>query len=92
MSKRQVVSKINKHSMEMIRLGDEGEYEWYVTRMNKGAAYDSIKKMMSQHGWEFQEQMGAGFKFGKGNKSIIGTTQMWTRKYVLYKVPAYWNQ
>ena len=51
----------------------------------------SMKKWLLKKGWRFKEQMGAGFIFVKDGKQLIAATQMWTRKYVITKIPKEWK-
>ncbi|WP_226087599.1 hypothetical protein [Mesobacillus sp. S13] len=50
-------------------------------------ADENIKQMIGSSGWEFKEKDGAGLFFEKDGRRLIATTQMWTGKYVLVKIP-----
>lgn len=43
--------------------------------------------MIGSKGWKFKEKEGSGLFFEKGDEKLIVTTEMWTGKYVLVKVP-----
>lgn len=85
-SKGKVISMLNHSSQEIIKIGEENEYDWYITRMEQGKAYVNLKQLMWSHGWKFKDQMGAGYIFSKNGKEIVVETQMWTSKYVLCQV------
>lgn len=86
-SKREVVQKVNKSDESFVYLTKENGYEWYISKMNQGKAYEHLKQVMKEDSWNFKEQMGAGFIFQKENKEIIIESQMWTGKYVIFQIP-----
>lgn len=49
----------------------------YSSRMSD----ENIKQMIGSNGWEYKEKDGDG-------KRLIATTQMWTKDYVLVKIPS----
>ena len=49
---------------------------------------ENIKQMIGSNGWEYKEKDGAGLLFEKDGKRLIATTQMWTKDYVLVKIPS----
>lgn len=60
--------------------------------MDQGKGYEHIKNMIRGKGWTFVEQEGSGYFFEKDGQKLIVTTEMWTRKYVLAKVPVQVNE
>jgi hypothetical protein len=88
-SKREVIAKLNgSPGGELVRIAAERGYEWYIVRMEGGNAYDALKKKMTDDGWAFAEQLGAGFKFEKEGRSVMAVTRMWTGNYVICQIPA----
>ncbi|MFK5707550.1 hypothetical protein [Lysinibacillus boronitolerans] len=86
-SKREVVQKANKSDESIVYLTKENGYEWYISKMNQGEAYEYLKQMMKKKGWNYKEQMGAGFIFQKENKEeLIVGSEMWTGKYVIFQI------
>lgn len=53
----------------------------YITK--SGNEYEPLKQFMNEKGWEYQEQMGAGFVFKKGNDTTTVSTRLYTKKFVL---------
>ncbi|WP_025027379.1 hypothetical protein [Caldalkalibacillus mannanilyticus] len=88
-SKRATLNKISESADSIVKLTDEKNYEWYISKMNQGQAYEHIKKLMMDRGWIFKEQQGSGYFFEKGNSVIIVESEMWTGKYVIFKIPKY---
>ena len=86
-SKREVVSIGNSSNENIIKLTEENGYDWFITKMNQGRAYEQLKQMMGSKGWAFKEQLGAGLIFRKGNKELIIESEMWTGKYVIFQIP-----
>lgn len=88
LSKREVAPKANKLDEGFVYLTKENGYEWYISKMNQGEAYEHLKQMMNEKGWNYKEQMGAGFIFQKENKEeLIVESEMWTGKYVIFQIP-----
>lgn len=86
-SKREVVQIANKTDESIVYLITENGYEWYISKMDQGEAYEQLKLMMKEKGWNYREQMGAGFIFQKENKEeIIVGSEMWTGKYVIFQI------
>ena len=86
-SKREGVQKVNKSDESIVYLTTENGYEWYISKMNQGEAYEQLKQMMKGKGWNYKEQMGAGFIFQKESKELIVESEMWTGKYVIFQIP-----
>lgn len=71
-------------------LSKEDNWTWYVTRSNNNGILEAdkkIKEMISKEEWTFKDKDGSGLIFEKNGKRLIVTTEMWTGKYVLFKVP-----
>ncbi|MFC7686457.1 hypothetical protein [Ureibacillus sp. GCM10028918] len=52
-------------------------------------ADENVKQLVAAKGWEFKEKDGSGLFFEKNGERLIATTQMWTKEYVLVKIPHY---
>ncbi|MDF2946487.1 MAG: hypothetical protein K0S51_1166 [Bacillales bacterium] len=64
----------------------------YIKLITKTGRYDEninvMKNYMKEYGWEYKEQMGAGYFFEKGNKKIhVSTRQYTTSQYFVWEVP-----
>ncbi|WP_410511698.1 hypothetical protein PaeBR_16715 [Paenibacillus sp. BR2-3] len=58
-------------------------------RGNQGEGSRKLILAMEQRQWRFKEQLGSGYIFeDRNNRTAIVESQMWTRKYVLFQVPA----
>ena len=51
----------------------------------------SIELLMSNNGWTLTQIEGNSLFFKKRNEVLLVSTQMWTNKYRLVKVPAYFT-
>ncbi|MEW9674278.1 hypothetical protein [Ammoniphilus sp. 3BR4] len=91
-SKSEVLALINDSTEPIVKIAEENGYEWFITRMEQGKAYQNLKNMMNNNGWKFKDQMGAGFIFEKNGTEVIATTEMWTRKYVICKIKKDWGK
>lgn len=89
--KQVVVSQLKKADDQLILLGadDHSKYIWVGARTASGFyAADRLKSILKQAGWSFHEQEGAGYFFQHGTEKIVITSQMWSRDFVLFKIPA----
>lgn len=90
LSAKEAIDKLKESESKIAEIAVEGDSIWYITRNeNKGIsiADENIKQMIGSNGWEFKEKDGAGLFFEKDGRRLIATTQMWTEKYVLVKIP-----
>lgn len=90
LSVKEILHKFDDSSEDVVMLSNEDNRTWYITRSNKEGivgADEKIKKMISLKGWSFKHKDGSGLIFEKDGESLIITTEMWTSKYVLVKVP-----
>jgi predicted RNA binding protein YcfA (HicA-like mRNA interferase family) len=91
-SKKEVLQSINKASDPIVKIANEDEHDWFITRADQGEYRETIKEMIGDQGWEFVTQDGSGYFFEKGDEKLIVTTKMWTGKYVMVKVPQDWEE
>lgn len=91
-SKREVLQSINESSEPIVKIANEGGYDWFITRADQGEYREILKTMIGDHGWEFETQDGSGYFFEKEDEKLIVTTQMWTGEYVMVQVPVGWEE
>ena len=86
--KRLIKLKVSDNKVSEIAV--EGDFIWCITRSEKkgiSIADENIKQMVVSNGWEFKQKDGSGLFFEKDEERLIATTQMWTKNYVLVKIP-----
>ena len=91
MSAKEAIDILKESESKIAEIAVEGDFIWYITRSeNKGIsiADENLKHMIGSNGWEFKEKDGAGLFFEKDGRRLIATTQMWTKNYVLVKIPS----
>jgi hypothetical protein len=91
LSAKEAIDKLKESDSKIADIAVEEDFIWYITSSeNKGKsiADENIKQMVVSNGWEFKDKDGAGLFFEKDDKSLIATTQMWTKNYVLVKIPS----
>lgn len=86
-SKYEVINKVNKSNGNIVKITDEDSYQWYISEMKQGRAYENLKRLMEDKGWFFKEQLGSGFVFQNEQGEIMVSSEMWTRKYVIFHFP-----
>ena len=85
-STKAILDKLNDSKEDVVKVSKQDNRTWYITKSNDNAD-EKIKKMVSTKGWAFKGKDGSGLFFEKGDENLIITTEMWTSKYVLVKVP-----
>lgn len=90
-SAKEAIDKLQESDGKLAEIAVEGDSIWYITSSeNKGIsiADENIKQMVVSNGWEYKQKDGSGLFFEKDRERLIATTQMWTKNYVLVKVPS----
>lgn len=76
----------------MEKLTVEDGFAWYITsEQDMSIVDDTIKKLVDQNKWIYKDKEGSGLIFEKQEKKLIVTTQKWTGKYVIVKIPSNFN-
>ncbi|PIC79427.1 hypothetical protein CSV75_12610 [Sporosarcina sp. P18a] len=89
LSAKEVIRQLNDSDQKIVEIAAEEDSAWYITRsQNKGIsiADETIKEMIGSKGWAFKTKEGSGLFFEKEGETLLVTTQMWTKKYVLVHV------
>jgi hypothetical protein len=92
LSAKEAIDKLRESDSKIAEIAVEGDSIWYITSSeNKGIsiADENIKQMIVSNGWEFKQKDGSGLFFEKDGEKLIATTQMWTKNYVLVKIPMF---
>ncbi len=86
-SKREAIKLLNDKNQELIKLRDNDLYSWYGYKGNQSDGSKALIKTLKEREWIFKEQLGSGYIFQDSlNTTKVVASQMWTGKYVLYKV------
>lgn len=87
-SKQQAYAKISNSNGTIEFLSHRDHYNWYIYQGNTKDGMDELIQRFNTIGLQFKEQIGAGYFFTDDNKTdvIIVESQMWTSKYIIYKV------
>ena len=91
LSGKEILHILNNSNEDVVELAKEEQRTWYITKINNNGIQEAdtkIKNMLLSKGWAFKEKDGSGLFFEKNNEILIVTTEVWTNKYVLIKVPA----
>nr|WP_144928310.1 hypothetical protein [Paenibacillus bovis] len=91
---KEAIHKLKESDSKLAEIAVEGDYIWYIiSSKNKGIDFadENIKQLVAANGWEFKDKAGAGLIFEKDGETLVATTQMWTKKYVLVKIPSYFK-
>lgn len=89
-SKKEVTELLGENTGKIVKLTTEGNVDWYGygPQANQATAAEAMKRALTETGWTFIQQEGAGYFFERGKEKMVITTQMWTGDYVLYRIPA----
>lgn len=89
-SAKEVIDVLKESDSKMVEIFEEGDSIWYIINIENKSfmeADETIKQMVVSEGWEFKEKDGSGLFFEKDGDRLIATTKMWTKNYVLVKIP-----
>ncbi len=51
-----------------------------------GSTHEPLTDYLSEHGWHFQDRLGAAILYGQGQEVLYVETRMLTRRYVVYEL------
>jgi hypothetical protein len=72
----------------MTNIKQEQDYNWFLTKLTQKEANIKMIKYQAEIGWKFVDQLGSGLIFqNKHREKMVIESQMWTGRYVLYRVP-----
>ncbi|WP_088069601.1 hypothetical protein [Gottfriedia luciferensis] len=97
-SKKEVISKLKDSPKNIVKIGDEDGFEWFITRselgksIEQGTGFRSIRRMLGEKGWTLDSENGSAYFFKRGKQTLIVETEMWTKKYVILHVEKGWNK
>ncbi|XEC97274.1 hypothetical protein AB6A23_12395 [Paenibacillus tarimensis] len=87
LSKRDAVALLNEEEGGLVKLHEDHQYIWYGYKGNQLDASKALINEMKIKQWTYKDQMGAGYFFvDEAKEERIITSQMWTSKFVLFKV------
>ena len=88
-TKRELLELLDNDHQGLVKVTDDEQHSWYIFEGNPRDGSDAMIALMKEQELAFVEQMGAGYFFEdyKSNRVVV-TSQMWTSKYVLFKVPS----
>ncbi|MEM5018460.1 hypothetical protein WKH31_19405 [Metabacillus indicus] len=90
---KEAIDRLKNTDRKIVDIASENGQVWYIIRTeNKGVSFadENVKQMLAANGWKFKQKDGSGLFFEKDGDRLIASTQMWTKKYVLVKVPENW--
>ena len=59
----------------------------YVSANSGENRYQVITEFLNDKGWDFDEQLGSGFVFKKGDESLVIESKLYSKHYFLWDVP-----
>ena len=84
---KEAIQKLNESNQKLAEISKENEVTWYIIK-NTEDVNGNIEPFVSSNGWVLQKIEGNSLFFEKGNEILIVSTEMWTNKYRLVKVPS----
>lgn len=87
-SKQAVVSQLKEADNQLKQLATEHNHVWYGAKAPQDQAAAKLTAALQAQGWTFVSQEGSGYFYSNGNEQIVITSQMWSGRFVLFKVPA----
>ena len=93
-SQREAIVMLENSNDNLVLLASDSKTHWYIAPRNTGinVVDNYITELVGQYGCELEQKEGAGLFFTQEGNHLITTTQMWTRNYVLIKIPVSFNK
>ncbi|MOA35761.1 hypothetical protein D3C78_1572370 [compost metagenome] len=85
-SKKAAVDKLSNSDNELVELAHVNGFYWLGFKGNSLEGRNKIIAEMENRGLTYSYYEGAGIFFENGERVVI-TGEMWTGKYILYKIP-----
>ncbi|MBU8733280.1 hypothetical protein KM915_25040 [Cytobacillus oceanisediminis] len=85
---KEAVQKLNESDQPLVEVSKDNEATWYIMK-NSEDVNKQIQDLISSKGWIFKNIDGNSLFFEKDDDELIVSTEMWTNKYRLVKVPAH---
>ncbi|MCR8659091.1 hypothetical protein [Paenibacillus endoradicis] len=92
-SQREAITTFEHSNDNLVLLSSDNKTHWYITSGSNGinVVDEHITELVGQYGWELEQKEGSGLFFTQDGENLITSTQMWTRNYVLIKIPVTFN-
>ncbi|WP_210367863.1 hypothetical protein [Bacillus sp. REN3] len=84
---KEAVQKLNESDQPLVEISKDNEATWYIMK-NSEDVNKQIEELVSSKNWVYKEADGNSLFFDKDGDTLIVSTEMWTKKYRLVKVPA----
>ncbi|AIG25227.1 hypothetical protein EGH10_07695 [Brevibacillus laterosporus] len=81
----QAMAMVKEHPEQLVNIGKEEGYVYYMMEGTQKEAADKVKQQMAQKGYQFVEKQGAGYFFERNGQKQVITSNMWTGNYVILK-------
>ena len=91
---KEAIQKLHASDHALVEISNDSNVTWYITKNSEKGIQEvdrNIKKLISSNGWEFKEIDGSGLFFEKNGERLIVSKEMWTKNYVLVKVPSHFR-
>ncbi len=85
---KEAVQKLNESDQPLVEVSKDNEATWYIMK-NSEDVNKQIQDLISSKGWIFKNIDGNSLFFEKDDDELIVSTEMWTKKYRLVKVPTH---
>lgn len=88
---REAIQKMNASELDLVEISRKGDEIWYIMELTKSGMEgidDKIIAFLDGKGWSFTEKEGSGLFFEKDDERLIVSTEMWTKHYVLVRIPS----
>jgi len=86
-SKKQLYTAGSNADKTLQFVTNSNNVDWYITK-SRNDINQILQQFVEQQGWEFIMQDGSGYFFEKDEETIIITTEMWSSKFKLVKIPS----
>ena len=86
-TKYEVANLGTTSDLPLSKVTQQDGYLWFVTNDSKDLAEQSLKKRMTQNGWEYVNQDDLNYFFKKDEEKLVIKCHQWTNDYLLFQLP-----
>ncbi|MBB4825567.1 hypothetical protein HNO89_002803 [Sporosarcina luteola] len=84
---KEIVNKLNESNQQLVEISKDSSGTWYVIN-NLKEVNKIVEDFISEKGWSLSKIEGNSLFFERQGELLVASTEMWTNKYRLVKVPA----
>jgi len=86
-SEKEVLDKISESSGNLVKVTEEGGYQWYIAEKKWGKEYEGLRQMMKEKGFFYKKQVNSQLIFHNIHSEISVKSRLWKKRYIIFYFP-----